>query len=252
VLHRTAYALLGLDWQYGRHEVQEAGLAAFLAGLDPSWRGLSLTMPLKEAALGCVDEVSDLARLVRAVNTVLLEPDGRRVGDNTDVPGMVAALRERGVDRAPTATLLGGGATARSALASLAQVADRVRAYVRTSARAGELREVASALGLACEVLPWEDRHAGLGARLVVVTTPAAGSADLAGVEAPADGVLLDVAYDPWPTPAATAWGRAGATVVSGLDLLAHQAVLQVTLMTGRQVPVGPLRDAGRAALDAR
>ena len=93
MLHRTAYALLGLDWEYGRHEVQAAGLPAFLAGLDPSWRGLSLTMPLKEAALDVVDEVSELAGLVRAVNTVLLEPDGRRRGDNTDVPGSVAALR---------------------------------------------------------------------------------------------------------------------------------------------------------------
>ena len=101
VLHRTAYALLGLDWEYGRHDVDAAGLPAFLAGLDGSWRGLSLTMPLKEAAVACVSEVSDLAGMVRAVNTVVIGDDGVRRGDNTDVPGMVAALRERGVTRVP-------------------------------------------------------------------------------------------------------------------------------------------------------
>ncbi len=206
-------------------------------------------MPLKEAALACVDDPSDLARLVRAVNTVVIEDDGRRRGDNTDVPGMVAALRERGVTRVPHATLLGGGATARSALASLADVADHVVVHVRTPARSTDLLAVAGALGLPCEVLPWADRYAGLGAPLVVVTTPPGGTDDLAGHDAPPDGVLLDVAYDPWPTPAAAAWERAGATVVSGLDLLAHQAALQVALMTGHQVPVERLRAAGRRAL---
>ncbi len=252
VLHRTAYALLGLDWDYGRHDVDAAGLPAFLAGLDGAWRGLSLTMPLKEAALACVDDVSDLAAQVRAVNTVVIGDDGRRRGDNTDVPGMVAALRERGVTRVPRATLLGGGATARSALASLAEVADRVAVHVRTPARGTELQAVAAALGLACEVLPWADRHDGLAAPLVVVTTPPGGTDDLAGVVPPSDAVLLDVAYDPWPTPAAGSWERAGATVVSGLDLLAHQAVLQVALMTGGEVPVEALRAAGREALAGR
>jgi len=249
VLHRTAYALLGLDWEYGRHDVDAAGLPAFLAGLDGSWRGLSLTMPLKEAAVACVSEVSDLAGMVRAVNTVVIGDDGVRRGDNTDVPGMVAALRERGVTRVPRATLLGGGATARSALASLAEVADRVTVHVRTPARGADLLAVADALGLPCEVLPWADRHDGVAAPLVVVTTPPGGTDDLAGFDAPAGAVLLDVAYDPWPTPAAGAWERAGATVVSGLDLLVHQAVLQVALMTGGQVPVEPLRAAGRRAL---
>ena len=73
-LHLAAYQHLGLDWRYGRHEVDEAGLPDFLRGLDSSWRGLSLTMPLKQAAIAYLDDVSETARLVDAVNTVLFEP----------------------------------------------------------------------------------------------------------------------------------------------------------------------------------
>ena len=251
VLHAAAYRHLGLDWEYGRHEVREPELAAFLDGLDETWRGLSLTMPLKQVALSCLDEVSELARVVEAVNTVVLAPDGRRSGDTTDVPGMVAALRERGVERVPTATLLGGGATARSALASLREVADRVDVHVRTPARAEHLLQTAEQLGLACEVRPWDERGDGLAAPLVVVTTPA-GAADDLVPPGPDAGVLFDVVYDPWPTPIAAAWARAGGTVVSGLDLLVHQAALQVEQMTGRTVPVDVLRAAGEAGLAAR
>jgi shikimate dehydrogenase len=208
VLHAAAYRWLGLDWEYGRQELTEPGLAPYLRGLDGTWRGLSLTMPLKEVALQCVDEVSATARLVRAVNTVVIDPDGHRSGDNTDVPGMAEALREQGVT-APVAraSLLGGGATARSALASLAGLADGVDAYVRSPARAEGLLDLAQALGLACEVHPWSDRYGGLRAPLVVIATPAGATDDLATwTQVPAGAVLLDVTYHPWPTPAAVAW----------------------------------------------
>lgn len=249
VLHTAAYRHLDLPWEYGRHEVDEAGLAPFVAGVDATWRGLSLTMPLKGAALGCVHEVSEVAAAVRAVNTIVFGPDGSRGGHNTDVPGMVAALRERGVDRVPSAALLGGGATARSALASLASVTGDVDVYVRTPARAAELLPLADRLGIACRARHWSARAAALQAPLVVVTTPA-GAADDLSPDVPARaGVLLDVVYVPWPTPLAAAWQRAGGDVVGGLDLLVHQAVLQVLLMTGRDVPVAVLRQAGRQVL---
>jgi shikimate dehydrogenase len=251
-LHRAAYEHLGLNWHYGRHEVDEAGLPGFLAGLDSSWRGLSLTMPLKQAALACVDEVSHTARVVEAVNTVVLEPDGRRRGDNTDVAGMVNGLRERGVRRVLAGAVLGGGATARSALAALGQIADAATAYVRTPARAEQLLASAASLGLPCTVRPWEERREGLSAPVVIVTTPVGVSDDLAAAVPEAPGTLLDVVYDSGATPLGTAWGAAGGPVVDGLDLLVHQAVLQVLLMTGKEVPVGVLRDGGQRALAAR
>jgi shikimate dehydrogenase len=251
-LHLAAYAYLGLNWQYGRHEVDEAGLPDFFRRLDASWRGLSLTMPLKQAAIACVDEVSETSRVVAAVNTVVFEPDGSSRGDNTDVPGMVNGLRERGVDRVSAGAVLGGGATARSALAALRQVADEAAVYVRTPARAEHLASIAGELGLACTVRPWEERRDGLAAPVVLVTTPAGATDDLADAVPDGPGVLLDVGYSSGPTALATTWAAAGGAVVGGLDLLVHQAALQVFLMTGKRVPISVLRDAAERAVAAR
>jgi shikimate dehydrogenase len=251
-LHRAAYDFLGLDWQYGQYDVDEAGLPDFFRGLDSSWRGLSLTMPLKQVAIACMDEVSQTAQVVEAVNTVLFEPDGRRVGDNTDVPGMVNGLRERGVGQVASGAVLGGGATARSALAVLRQVADAATVYVRTPARAEVLLAVADELGLACAVRPWDQRYDGLAAPVVMVTTPVGATDDLAQAVPDSPGALLDVVYNDGPTPLATTWAAAGGAVVGGLDVLVHQAVVQLLLMTGKAVPLTVLRDAGERALVAR
>jgi shikimate dehydrogenase len=251
-LHRAAYDFLGLDWQYGRFDVDEAGLADFFRGLDSSWRGLSLTMPLKQAAIACVDALSETARLVEAVNTVLFEPDGRRYGDNTDVPGMVNGLRERGVGQVSAGSVLGGGATARSALAVLRQVADVATVYVRTPARAEVLLSIADELGLACTVRPWAERYDGLAAPVVMVTTPVGATDDLAAAVPDTPGALLDVVYNSGASPLSTSWASAGGAVVGGLDVLVHQAVLQVFLMTGKGVPLTVLRDAGERVLAGR
>jgi shikimate dehydrogenase len=251
-LHRAAYGYLGLDWQYGRFEVDEGGLADFFHGLDPSWRGLSLTMPLKQAAMTHVDEISPTAQVVEAVNTIVFEPDGRAYGDNTDVPGMVNGLRERGVGQVSRGAVLGGGATARSALAVLRQVADAATVYVRTPARADVLLAVADELGLTCSVRPWAERHDGMTAPVVMVTTPVGAVDDLAAAVPGTPGALLDVVYSSGVSPLSAAWAGAGGAVVGGLDVLVHQAVLQVLLMTGKEVPTAVLRDAGERAVAAR
>ena len=252
VLHRAAYAHLGLDWRYDAFEVDEAALPDFVAGLDGSWRGLSLTMPLKRAVLHLLDDVSDVARAVDAVNTVLRTDDGRLHGHNTDVPGLVAALREKDVDDVRRAAVLGGGATARAAVAALAEVADEVEVFVRTASRADEMALLAERCGVRCTTRSWADLADGLRADLVVATTPA-GVLDAAASSIPEKpGVLLDVLYEPWPTALAAGWDRAGGVVLGGLDLLVHQAVLQVELMTGRPVPAQVLREAGDAALAGR
>jgi shikimate dehydrogenase len=251
-LHSAAYEFLGLDWEYGLHEVTESELPAFLDGLDPSWRGLSLTMPLKEVALECVDEASSMATTVSAVNTILLENDGRRIGDNTDVPGMVAALEERWIGEPSYGAVIGGGATARSAIATLSALTDHVEVFVRTSSRAGPLQQVATDLRVSCQVRPWEERQSALTAPLILSTTPPGGTDDIADQVPRSPAVLLDVTYAPWPTALAAAWEAAGGTVVSGLDVLIHQAVFQVVAMTGLDAPVGVLRTAGETAFAER
>ncbi|MFI9293883.1 shikimate dehydrogenase [Streptomyces gardneri] len=255
VLHRAAYAELGLDdWSYERFEVDEAGLAGFVDELDDAWAGLSLTMPLKRAIIPLLDEISDTAASVEAVNTVVFREDGRRIGDNTDIPGMIAALRERGVEKVESAAILGAGATASSALAALARVcAGPVTAYVRSEARAEEMRGWGERLGVDVRTADWERAAEAFAAPLVIATTPAGTTNALATAVPDEVGTLFDVLYDPWPTALAAAWSDRGGKVVGGLDLLVHQAVLQVEQMTGcTPAPLAAMRAAGERALAAR
>ncbi|CAL9575205.1 Shikimate dehydrogenase (NADP(+)) [Streptomyces sp. enrichment culture] len=255
VLHRAAYEELGLTgWTYDRFEVDEAALPAFLDKLGPEWAGLSLTMPLKRAVIPLLDEVGETAASVEAVNTVVFTGDGRRIGDNTDIPGMVAALREHGIEQVGSAAILGAGATASSALAALARICTgEVVAYVRSEARAAEMRQWGERLGVDLRTAGWEDAAEALRAPLVVATTPAGTTDALASAVPEMPATLFDVVYDPWPTTLAARWSAYGGAVVGGLDLLVHQAVLQVEQMTGRSpAPVAAMRKAGEHALAAR
>ena len=255
VLHRAAYAALGLtDWTYDAHEVDEASLRDFLSGLDASWAGLSLTMPLKRAVIPLLDAVSETARAVEAVNTVLFHEDGTRTGTNTDIPGLVNALAERGVTEVVSAAVLGAGATASSALSALSGIAKgEVEVYIRNRARDAEVHAIAEKVGTAVRIRDWSDAAEAFECELVIGTTPAGANDELAAAVPARPGTLFDVLYHPWPTPLAAAWSARGGVVLGGLDLLVHQAVLQVELMTGRSpAPLAEMRAAGEAALAAR
>jgi len=254
-LHRAAYAGLGLDWRYDALEVDAHGLPAFLRACGPEWVGLSLTMPLKRAVLPLLDTASDLVRLVGAANTVVFGPDGP-AGHNTDVVGIVEALRGIGAEPGP-AVILGGGATAASALAALAQLGcPGVVVRARRPEAASGLADVAGALGLglACtawpgpgELLP-DRREAGI----VVSTVPGPAAELLAGAVPRDPGALLDVSYAPWPPPLVEAWRRAGGAAASGEEMLLHQAVAQVELMSGRRPDTTTMRSALHAELRRR
>ncbi|MFD6494109.1 shikimate dehydrogenase [Streptomyces sp. NPDC059944] len=255
VLHRAAYRELGLaDWSYDLFEVDEESLTGFLDGLGPDWAGLSLTMPLKRAVIPLLDDVTETAASVEAVNTVVFTEDGRRTGDNTDIPGMVAALRERGIEQVDSAAILGAGATAASALAALARICTgEVVAYVRSAERAAEMRLWGERLGVEVRTAGWADAAEALRAPLVIATTPAGTTDALAAAVPERPATLFDVLYDPWPTDLAARWSAYGGAVVGGLDLLVHQAVLQVEQMTGRTpAPLDAMRTAGEHALAAR
>lgn len=262
VLHRAAYAALGLDWVYDAIEVDAAGLPDFMSGLDDSWAGLSLTMPLKEAVLPLLDTTSRTARITGAANTVVLLPDkrvvdgrpvNRRAGHNTDVAGIVAAVRAAGATGFARATVIGAGATARSALAAAAQLGAReVRVIARRPEAAGGVLATAEAVGIACQVEGWGSAADALVADLVLSTVPGDAGRSLSDAVPARPRLLLDVTYEPWPTSLAAAWTAAGGRAVPGSQMLLWQAVRQVLLMTGTPGPVDAMAEALREALAAR
>ncbi len=264
-LHQAAYHELGLsDWSYDRIELDAESFPGWFAGLDESWRGLSLTMPLKEVASGLVDRCSPAATATGAVNTVTWVDDSygqrRSMGDNTDVHGIVQALSSAGLGRSQTACVLGSGATARSAVAALAQLGtERITLLARSPERTQPALDLAASLGVSAA-------HASLG-RLdllggadVVISALPVGAADPfaqglreGGLDANAftdrAGILLDVVYQPWPTALGSAWESSGGLAIGGFEMLLHQAAAQVQLMTGREAPIEVMRKAGLAAL---
>ncbi len=254
VHHRAGDAAAGLDgWSYDAIDCGELELAPLVAGLGPEWAGLSLTMPLKQVAVAVADEVTPLAATLGAANTRGRRPDGRWRADNTDAPGMVDAV---GAGLRPgDVVVLGAGGTARAALGAAARLgAERVTVVARRADAVAALEPVAAALGLRIAHRPWDEAAEALGAGdLVVSTVPKAVADPLAGRVAWRPGaVLLDVLYDPWPTPLAASASGAGHRVVSGLDLLLAQAVLQFELFTGVPAPTDAMRTALRAAVAAR
>jgi shikimate dehydrogenase len=255
-LHTAAYDALGLaDWTYRAVECTEEGLAATLRGLEAEGlAGVSLTMPLKRAVLPLLARVERLAADVGAANTVLFGGvTGDWWGGNTDVPGMVAALRAAGVSRPASFTVLGAGATAASAIAAAAELAVRdVVVVARRPEAVADLMAVGDRLAVAVEGREWTEAPTAMRADVVVSTVPAGAADVLAGSVPAAAGLLFDVVYAPWPTVLADGWKAAGGPVVGGLDLLVAQAAEQVRLMTGLGAPVAAMRAAGEAALRHR
>jgi shikimate dehydrogenase len=247
-LHRAAYDACGLDWVYDARRVPAGTLGAFVDGLGPEWRGLSVTAPLKREAAGRADEVSPMVLRAGVANT-LVHDDGHWSADNTDVPGAVAALRERWSGEVTAATVLGGGATAASTGLAMADLGARtVRLLVRDAGRA---EDAVAALGRhpsrpAVEVDTIDGGE--VVGEVVVSTVPvAAQTPDLVARCADVQ-VVFEVVYDPWPTPLARSLVDApdsGRVLVSGLDLLVHQAALQFEQFTGFHASL----DAMRAAL---
>lgn len=262
-LHRAAYDFLGeQNLGYERRDTLPDDLPAIMHGVRhpkgtedaPYIAGLSVTMPLKTAVIQYCDELSETARVTGAVNTVY--PRGEKVlGDNTDVIGIVNALRHAGLEPQPlkdSAAIVGGGATAISALAALHALGyRRVSVYARSLHKLGSVQEAADRLGVQLEQIALADLPKNLAERghhPVVSTLPARAADEwasqlsgLKGASATHRPVLLDVAYNPWPSVLASAWEANGGTVVSGLEMLLYQAVEQVLLFTDRTLSEGEL-----------
>jgi shikimate dehydrogenase len=245
LLHRAAYAALGLsDWTYDALDIGAEDLPVLLAGLGPEWRGFSVTMPCKQAAVAVADEVDPLPRLLGAANTLVRTASGGWRAENTDVAGLGMALQLGGVERVDHAAVLGAGGTAAAAVTALASLgAQQVDVVVREPARAADLLRVLDILGVSADVQRL-DRTGTLTAPVVVNTVPGVSTvADLAWWRGQ---TVLDVVYAGWPTLLAQRVQEAGGTTISGLEMLFWQATAQVELMTGHPAPI----EAMRAALD--
>lgn len=252
-MHRAAYAAAGLDWTYEAIEVPAGGLAGFVEARDDEWRGLSVTAPLKAEAAACASSRTDVVERLGVANTLVHDGAGRWSADNTDIPGAVNALAEAGVTGVRSVRILGGGATATAMAHAVASVgATSVEIAVRDTARA----EGALAAGLAAgadEVRAVSLQDASSEhVDLLISTIPVVAVAERADAWAGSADALFDVVYDPWPTALALAAEARGLPVVSGLDLLAHQAILQLEQMARVQVDADLLRAAAQAELAAR
>ena len=256
VIHNAGFAAAGLSgWSYSAVECAEPGLAALVGGLGPEWAGLSLTMPLKEEALRLAAVATPVAVAIGAANTLVRREDGTWQADNTDVSGMVRVLQNAGLKPAPSVTVLGGGGTARAALAAAAQLgASAVTVVTRRLEAFAGLAPAADALGITLLSVPWERAPETFQADAVISTVPKGAGDHLAGAVAWRDGtVLFDAIYDPWPTPLAADALAHGVPVLSGLDLLLAQALSQFEQFTGvTPAPEAAMRAALLAAAAAR
>lgn len=240
VLHRAAYAELGLNWDYRAIECDETDLARVL-GEGADYAGFSCTMPLKREALRLASSASARAVAIGAANTLVPAPDGWRA-DNTDWIGVRDGLAADGVAADGHVLVLGAGGTAQAVLAALPPGAE-VTVAVREPARTTALGHTAARLDLRLTVIPLDQ----LPATDLVVSTLPPGAGDR--LRLPPHRALLDVVYAGWPTPLARRARSAGAQVVSGASVLLFQAAAQVELMTGRAAPVAAMRAALLAAV---
>jgi shikimate dehydrogenase len=247
-IHNAGYAAAGLrDWTYTAIECGAADLPSFVAGLPADWAGLSLTMPLKEVALTVAAMVDPFAAAIGAANTLVRREYGWHAY-NTDAPGMVRALLEAGVQRTPRLAVLGGGGTARAALAAAASLAADVTLYTRRPSAFAELQPVAEALDVGLVWQDWSTLPSCTAFPVVISTVPKGAADPLAVADWSGRPVVFDAIYEPWPTPMAAAASSAGCAIVSGLDLLLWQAVDQFELFTSTAAPVAAMRAALRPA----
>lgn len=250
-MHRAAYRQFGLSWEYEAIEVAEGGLADFLAQVDETWQGFSVTAPLKGEAAQIADVRSAVVEQLGVANTLIPGNSGW-IASNTDVPGALSALHARGIDAIESVRILGAGATATS-LVLVAQTlgARTVELCVRNRDRAVELVEFAEKLGLRVNVAAI-DATPNQMVDLLVNTVPAFALAGNESAFVKSARSVFEAVYDPWPTNLMNAAQAQDVPLVTGIDLLAHQATLQLTAMTGRHIDADVLAGAALDELSRR
>lgn len=248
VLHSAGYKAAGLDnWSYERIECGEDQLAQIVSLAGPEYRGFSVTMPGKFAALKFADEVTERAQAIGSANTLVRLDGGTRWrADNTDCEGIDGALDELVGKQTEIehALVIGGGGTARPALWALASRGVKKITVLNRSDRSAELLPLTEPFGVEMDFIFFDGElePTALSVDLIVSTVPAA---VLEGrVWELGHAPLLDVIYDPWPTPLAVRSASNGHLTVGGLSMLANQSYSQFEQFTGVEAPREVMRTA--------
>jgi shikimate dehydrogenase len=216
LIHAAAYSALGLEWDYGRYRIEANELESFLKLRDTSWRGFSLTMPLKEVGFELSIPSCPVASETGIVNT-LLHTDIGWEGYNTDSFGIQQALRSHGAQVPQQVSILGSGATAISAVHAVKQLnpSAEIEVFARRSV---EIDGISSR--------PLEHFYSTNVQGLTISTLP--GTVMHPKLQVATDAVILDVAYSPWPSKLASSWAKDNR--ISGLEMLLWQALIQVRI----------------------
>jgi shikimate dehydrogenase len=253
-IHNAALAALGMDgWRYQRLPVPPALFALTTRGLPMSgFVGANVTIPHKQAAFALADRASETARAIGAANTLSFAADGTIAAENTDAPGLIAAL---GLSpRGKRALVLGAGGSARAAVWALREAgASDVSVWNRTHERAQAL---ASELGVRAVRKP---EPADMLVNCTSVGLERADGLERSATEDEALNQLaltfdqlgeypyvIDLVYRSGSTQLLAAAREHGARTLDGLDILIAQGALSFELWTGRRPPLEVMRRAVR------
>lgn len=216
LIHSAAYDALGLDWDYGRYRIEANELQSFLRLRDENWRGLSLTMPLKEEAFKLSKPSCPVASATGIVNTLLQTEDGWE-GYNTDAFGITKAISEHSDSNYERINILGSGATANTAVFAAKEINPNAEIHLYS-------RKSVEIHGIESQSL--ENFYSNEIYGLTISTLP--GTVEHPKLVVSADSVLFDVAYNPWPSKLASNWPEVNR--ISGIEMLLWQALIQVRI----------------------
>lgn len=247
IIEEAGYNALGLNYRYLTIRVKKEDLPAAVAGARAmGFRGFNLTIPHKVAVIPLLDELTEAARLIGAVNTVVREQD-RLIGENTDGKGFLISLRESGVDPAgKTVTLLGAGGAARAVSVELALAgAKHIHIINRSEARGTELASAVSERTAASSAyIPWhahaaipEDTEILVQCTNIGLYPDVDGKPDLDYSSLRPDMVAADVVFNRPNTPFLQEAAKRGLKTIMGLGMLVNQAALNFRLWTGMDAP---------------
>lgn len=244
-IHQAAYRVLGEDWEYERFDVPKGSLRKFIESEGSGFSGFSLTMPLKENAYSFAAVNDELSQLTKATNT-LANFEGKWFGFNTDIYGIMQAVSNKAPAEIRKVLIIGSGATATSALVAVSKLAPEAQVLVFARNKVSRKAVLDFARGLGQNAKRAFSLVGAMASADLVISTLPGGALNpvadrlVARTSFKPRGLLLDVAYDPWPSRMAEIWTSRGAPVTSGKEMLLWQAVAQIRIFKN-QSPVEPL-----------